>query len=300
MDDAGVVAFRDDAALVQTIDVFPPVVDDPFWFGRIAAANALSDVYAMGARPLTAVNFVAYPLDTLGGEPLQAILNGAFDALKEADCAMAGGHSIADTEIKFGLAVTGVVHPDRIVTNSGARAGDQLVLSKPLGLGCLTTALKQGKADDAAIDAGHRIMGRLNRSAAEAMLRHGAHAATDITGFGLSGHTYELAEGAGLSAVIDAASLPLLPEVLPYLNESFTCGGSNRNQVFAAKHIEIADSVPQATRIALFDVQTSGGLLIAVPAAQAEELVSELRANGDTQACRIGEMVSSGPRLKIH
>ncbi len=299
MDDAGVVAFRDDAALVQTIDVFPPVVDDPYWFGRIAAANALSDVYAMGARPLTAVNFVAYPLDTLGGEPLQAILNGAFDALKDADCAMAGGHSIADTEVKFGLAVTGVVHPDRIVKNSGARAGDQLVLSKPLGLGCLTTALKQGKADEAAIEAGHQIMGRLNRSAAEAMLRHGAHAATDITGFGLSGHTFEMAEGAGLSAVIHAEALPLLPEALPYVRDTFTCGGSKRNQVFAEKHIEIADSVSEPARIALFDVQTSGGLLIAVPAARTEELVADLRAHGDTQACRVGEMVSSGPRLKI-
>jgi len=193
MDDAGVFKVNDELALVQTIDIFPPVVDDPYWFGRIAAANSLSDIWAMGGTPASAVNFVGYPLAKLGDEPLRQILQGSFDALEEADCAMAGGHSIQDEEVKFGLGVVGTIHPERIVRNTGARAGDRLVLTKPLGIGCLTTALKAGAVAPAHIDAAQRVMARLNKNACAAMLRAGVHAATDVTGYGLVGHAHEMA-----------------------------------------------------------------------------------------------------------
>jgi selenide,water dikinase len=299
MDDAGVVKVNDDLALVQTIDVFPPVVDDPYWYGRITAANSLSDIYAMGAKPLAAVNFVGYPLAKLGGEALKGMLEGAFEALEEADCAMAGGHSIADDEVKFGMGVTGTVHPDKVVRNVGARPGDVLVLSKPLGSGCLTTALKQGAADAAHIDAAHRIMARLNRNASEAMLRAGAHAATDVTGFGLVGHAFEIAEGSNVSIRIRAADVPLLPEAEPYLVPRFTCGGSKRNVAYAEGRIEIPADLPEAQMIALTDVQTSGGLLIAVAPDRADALIEDLRAGGDTLAAAIGVVDGTGPTLVV-
>lgn len=284
MDDAGVVRVSDDLALVQTIDVFPPVVDDPYWYGRITAANSLSDIYAMGAKPLAAVNFVGYPLDELGPEPLTSILKGAFDALKEADCAMAGGHSIVDAEVKFGLCVTGTVHPDKIIRNTGARPGDTLLLTKPLGIGCLTTALKQGAAATEHIEAAQRVMARLNRSASEAMLRAGATAATDVTGYGLLGHAYEMAEGSGVSLRIHAAEVPVLAAARPYIADRFTCGGSKRNLAFAESTIEIEARVDESARIVLHDVQTSGGLLIAVPAPAANGLLEDLRRGGDDAA----------------
>ena len=299
MDDAGVVALRDDVAIVQTLDVFPPVVDDPYWFGRIAAANSLSDVYAMGGVPICAVNFVGYPMDELGPEPLQQILRGAFDALEEADCAMAGGHSIKDTEVKFGLAVTGTVHPDRILTNAGARAGDKLVLSKPLGMGCLTTALKQGAAAPEHVDVGQRMMARLNRSAGEAMVELGAHAATDITGYGLLGHAWEMAEGSGTTIRIDAAAVPVLEAARPYLKAQFTCGGSARNRDFADAHAQIGADVPEELRLLLQDVQTSGGLLVAISAGRADALVEAMRAGGDAQAAVIGSVEAGETALIV-
>ena len=299
MDDAGVVKVSDELALVQTIDVFPPVVDDPYWYGRITAANSLSDVYAMGATPVAAVNFVGYPLDELGSEPLVQILKGCFDALVEADCAMAGGHTIADTEVKFGLAVTGTVHPDLVVTNAGARPGDVLVLTKPLGMGCLTTALKQGVAEPAHIDAGQRMMARLNKNAAHAMMRAGAHAATDITGFGLLGHAFEMADASGVSFALHSRSVPVLEEAEPYIDERFTCGGSRRNFAFAETRITIAHDVSEKNRIAMLDVQTSGGLLISVASERAAALVDELRAGGDAQAAAIGEVSAEGPVLAV-
>jgi selenide,water dikinase len=299
MDDAGVVKVRDDLALVQTIDVFPPVVDDPYWFGRIAAANSLSDIYAMGGTPLSAVNFVGYPLGKLGGEPLRQILQGSFDALAEADCAMAGGHSIQDEEVKFGLAVTGTVHPARIVRNVGARPGDRLVLSKPLGIGSLTTAIKQGDALEAHVEAAQRVMARLNRDACAAMLRAGAHAATDVTGFGLLGHAFEMATGSGVSLRIRAADVPVLPEALPYVQERYACGGAKRNTAYAAARVEIAPGVTGAQRLLVHDVQTSGGLLMAVPPEAAEALVRELKDKGDTQAAVIGEALAQGPAVVV-
>ena len=299
LDDAGVVKVNDDLAIVQTIDIFPPVVDDPYWFGRIAAANSLSDVYAMGARPIAAVNFVGYPLDDLGSEVLSRILQGCFDALEEADCAMVGGHSIQDAEVKFGLAVIGTVHPDRIVKNSGAHPGDKLVLTKPLGIGCLTTALKQGAAPPEHIDAGHRIMARLNRHASEAMLRAGVHAATDVTGYGLLGHASEMAEGAGLSFHIRAREVPVLEEARPYIQARYSCGGSNRNRAYSDGRVQIADAVTEEERMALHDVQTSGGLLLAAPPEACESLVADLRGGGDVHTAVIGEILSGGAPIVV-
>lgn len=299
LDDAGVVKVTDDLAIVQTVDIFPPVVDDPYWFGRIAAANSLSDVYAMGARPIAAVNFLAYPPGELESDVLGRILQGAFEALEEADCAMAGGHSIQDTEVKFGLAVVGTVHPDRIVRNSGGRLGDRLVLTKPLGIGCLTTALKQGAAAPEHVDAAYRTMARLNRHASEAMLRAGVHAATDITGYGLMGHAFEMAEGAGLSFHVRARDVPVLEEARPYIQPRYSCGGANRNRAYSDGRVQIADGVPEEDRMALHDVQTSGGLLLAVPARACRPLVEDLRKGGDVHAAVIGEILSGGPPIVV-
>lgn len=299
MDDAGVVKVNDDLALVQTIDIFPPVVDDPYWFGRIAAANSLSDIWAMGATPVSAVNFVGYPLAKLGGEVLQRILQGSFDALEEADCAMAGGHSIQDEEVKFGLAVTGTVHPDRIVKNTGARPGDRLVLTKPLGIGCLTTALKAGAVKPAHIDAAQRVMARLNRNACAAMLRAGAHAGTDVTGFGLAGHAYEMAKDSGVSFRIRAEALPVLAEAVPYVDARYTCGGSKRNTTYAQNRIEIGANVSEFHRILVHDVQTSGGLLMAVPADRCEAVLRDLHTGGDPQAAEIGETLPKGSPVVV-
>jgi selenide,water dikinase len=299
MDDAGVVRVDDDLALVQTIDVFPPVVDDPYWYGRIAAANSLSDVYAMGARPVSAVNFVGYPLDELGPEPLTEILRGSFDALEEADCAMAGGHSIRDKEVKFGLAVTGLAAPDRFLRNSSARPGDHLVLTKPLGMGCLCTALRQGKAAPDDIEAGQRVMARLNRNAAEAMLRAEASAATDITGYGLLGHAIEMAIGANRSFRIDPESLPVLDQAKPYLLPEFTCGGSQRNAEFTSHHAVFDNGVTDLQRLLLNDVQTSGGLLISVAPERVDALLEDLRAGGDETAATIGNVLPDGPAVVV-
>jgi selenide,water dikinase len=299
MDDAGVVRISDDLALVQTIDVFPPVVDDPYWYGRIAAANSLSDIYAMGARPIAAVNFVGYPMDDLGAEVLAQILQGSFDALAEADCAMAGGHTIQDSEVKFGLCVVGTVHPDRLVKNSGARPGDRLVLTKPLGIGCLTTALKQGTAAPEHVEAAQHVMARLNRRASEAMLRAGVHAATDVTGYGLLGHAHEMAEGSGVSLRIRADDVPVLAEAVSYVDAKYACGGARRNRAYADGRVQIGDDVTEYHRILLHDVQTSGGLLLATPSAACDALLADLRDGGDAAASAVGEIVSDGPPIVV-
>jgi len=299
MDDAGVVKLSDDLALVQTIDIFPPVVDDPYWFGRIAAANALSDIYAMGARPVAAVNFVGWPLAELGEEPLARILQGSFETLEEADCAMAGGHSIKDAEVKFGLAVTGTLHPDRIITNRGARPGDAIVLTKPLGIGCLTTAMRHEDASLEAIEAGCRLMARLNKDAAAAMVRAGAHAATDITGYGLLGHAYEMAAGSGVTLSLDAAAVPILEQARPYLLDRYACGGSKSNAAFAEGKLEFGAAVDATLRLALTDVQTSGGLLLALPEDACDGFLADLRDLGNSWAARIGEVVQSGPPVRV-
>jgi selenide,water dikinase len=272
-DDAGVVQLTDELAIVQTADFFTPIVDDPYAFGRIAAANALSDVYAMGARPVSALNLVAYPLETLGPELLAEILRGGADAVAEAGASVVGGHSIDDPEPKYGMAVTGVVHPRAVLTNAGGREGDALVLTKPLGAGTVATALKRGLADAALVERGIAVMSALNASASGQARDAGAHALTDVTGFGLLGHTHELAAASGLAARIDAAAIPAIEGVLELLaDEAALAGGSRRNRADAETFTTWAEGVPEPRRRLACDAMTSGGLLAAVPPERAGEI----------------------------
>ena len=273
-DDAAVFLLRDDLALVQTIDFFTPLVDDPYDFGRIAAANALSDVYAMGGTPLTALNVVAYPLGSLGGETLSEILRGGLAVAEQAGVVIAGGHSIDDAEPKYGLAVTGVVDPRRILSNAGARPGDALVLTKPLGVGAVVAARKRGLADDALLAAAVATMTELNATAAAAALEAGAHASTDVTGFGLLGHLHHLCRESGLAAELDAAAVPALEGVEALLSGGEEdapgrSGGARRNAAWAAGFATFDAAVPAWRRRLVTDATTSGGLLVALPPAAA-------------------------------
>lgn len=273
-DDAGVYRLRDDLALVHTVDFFTPIVDDPFDFGRIAAANALSDIYAMGATPISALNLVAFSLQELGDEVLLEILRGGAAIAAEAGVAILGGHSIEDSEPKFGLAVTGVVHPDQVLRNAGGRPGDVLVLSKPLGAGTVSTAVKRGLPDPPLAEA-VAVMTTLNRDASLAARAADARALTDVTGFGLLGHLHELTEASGLAAEVHAADVPAIEGVLTLLSdpgESAVAGGSRRNRAYAEQFAEFADSVPERLRWLVCDAMTSGGLLAALPADRAAEM----------------------------
>jgi selenide,water dikinase len=263
-DDAGVVRLTDSLALVQTVDFFTPIVDDPYAFGRIAATNALSDVYAMGGTPVSALNLVAFPLDVLGPDVLREILRGGADAVAAAGASIVGGHSIDDPEPKYGLAVTGVVDPRALITNGGGRAGDVLVLTKPLGAGAVATALKRGL--EAPLEQAIEVMTTLNDVAAGQARTAGAHALTDVTGFGLLGHTHELALASGLAAEIDADAVPAIEGVLELLSdERAVAGGSRRNRADADTFTTWDDGVPDARRRLLTDAMTSGGLLAALP-----------------------------------
>jgi selenide,water dikinase len=269
-DDAGVYLLREDLALVHTADFFTPIVDDPFDFGRISATNALSDVYAMGATPVTALNLVAFPIEQLGAEVLLEILRGGAEICAEAKTAVLGGHSIDDPEPKYGLAVTGVVHPDELLTNAGGVAGDALVLTKPLGAGAVSTAVKRG------LEAPHAqavaVMTTLNRDASAAARRAGAHALTDVTGFGLLGHLHELARASGLAAVLESAAVPAIAGVMELLadeGERAVAGGTRRNRAHAEQFATFAEEVVEARRWLVCDAMTSGGLLAAVPSARA-------------------------------
>jgi len=265
-DDAGVYRLRDDLAIVQTVDFFTPIVDDPFAFGQIAAANALSDVYAMGAEPISALNLVAFPLEQLGPEVLSEILRGGADTAQRAGVAIIGGHSIDDPEPKYGMAVTGIVHPDEVLTNAGGRAGDRLVLTKPLGAGAVTTALKRGVAD-APLASAVAVMIELNRDAAAAARDAGAHGMTDVTGFGLLGHLHELTLASRVAAEIEAAAVPAIDGVVALLardDERAVAGGTRRNRAHAESFTSFADGVDEARRWLACDAMTSGGLLVAV------------------------------------
>ena len=266
-DDAGVYRLRDDLAIVQTVDFFTPIVDDPFDFGRIAATNAISDVYAMGATPVSALNLVAFSLSELGESTLRAILAGAATVASDAGVAIIGGHSIEDSEPKFGLAVTGVVHPDEMLTNAGARPGDQLVLTKPLGAGAVSTALKRGVSDVSLAEA-VQVMTTLNAAASEAARRARVHALTDVTGFGLLGHLHELALASGLAAEVIAEQVPAIGGVVDLLDdpaERAVAGGTRRNRTHAEEFATFAGGVAEARRWLVCDAMTSGGLLAAVP-----------------------------------
>ncbi len=264
-DDAGVVQLSDDLAIVQTADFFTPIVDDPYAFGRIAATNALSDVYAMGARPVSALNLVAFPLETLGPDVLREILRGGADAAAAAGAAVVGGHSIDDPEPKYGMAVTGVVAPRDVLTNAGGQVGDALVLTKPLGAGAVATAIKRGLASPELVERAVAVMTTLNDRAAAQARAAGAHALTDVTGFGLLGHVHELAAASGVAVEIDAAAVPAIEGVLELLEtDAAVAGGSRRNRADAETFTRWGD-VPEIRRRLLTDAMTSGGLLAAVP-----------------------------------
>jgi selenide, water dikinase len=276
-DDAAVFRIRDDLALVQTIDFFTPLVDDPFDFGRIAAANAFSDVYAMGGTPLTALNVVAYPLRSLGGETLAEILRGGLAVAQEAGAVIAGGHSIDDAEPKYGLAVTGVVDPRRVLTNAGGRPGDALVLTKPLGVGAIVAARKRGAAADPLLARAVATMTELNAAAARAAVEAGAHAMTDVTGFGLLGHLHHLARESGLAADLDSAAVPALDGVRELLSGGpeeapGRSGGARRNAAWAEAFASFGAAVPAWRRRLVADATTSGGLLVALPPPAAARL----------------------------
>jgi selenide,water dikinase len=292
-DDAAVYALSDDQAIVETVDFFTPVVDDPYWFGRIAAANAFSDIWAMGARPLFALNLLAFPIEKLPKTVLAAILRGGADAAREAGAPVLGGHSIDDPEPKYGMAVTGLVHPQKILRNVGARAGDRLLLTKPLGSGILTTAIKRGSASPAEVDRVVELMAQLNRAAGEVLAASGAvHALTDVTGFGLLGHAWEMAEGSGVSMRIAAGAVPLLEGVIELAREDVAPGGTRANLAWVGEHVRFAEELEAAMRLILADAQTNGGLLAAVAPEQAAGLRVTLAAAG-VGAVDIGEVVEA-------
>jgi selenide,water dikinase len=274
-DDAGVFRLRDDVALVQTVDFFTPVADDPEVYGRVAAINALNDVYAMGGKPLSALAIVCYPqkedLEVLG-----QILRGGQMAMNEAGVIVLGGHSIDDAEIKFGYAVTGIVHPQKVITNGGAKAGDVLVLTKPVGTGAISTGIKRGVASDFAVNAAMKAMTTSAAAAAEAMQQMEAHACTDVTGFGLLGHAYEMARASRVCLVIESERVPLLPDVLDLIAQGMLTRGDKNNRAYVGETIEIAEHVSREMQSALYDPQTAGGLLISLERAKADELLARL------------------------
>ncbi len=286
-DDAGVYRLTNDLAIVSTVDFFTPIVDDPFDFGRIAATNALSDIYAMGATPLCALNIACFPIDAHGFAPLEQILAGGAAVARAAGIAILGGHTIEDDEPKYGMAVTGHIHPERIVTNAGARPGDVIVLTKPLGTGVLGSALKAGTVDAAAITEAVRWMTTLNAGASRAMLAADAHAATDVTGFGLLGHAREMARASGVRIRIDASRVPIMAGVVDLVVGGTAPGGSRRNVTEHAAFTTFGGDIAPAMRLILSDAQTSGGLLISVGADSADALCDAL-LRADVLAARIG------------
>lgn len=290
-DDAGVYKLTPECALVQTVDFFTPIVDDPSTYGAIAAANALSDIYAMGGRPLSALSIVAYPP---GGDPeiLEAILRGGSEKMREADCVVIGGHSIGDEEIKFGYAVTGVIHPEKVKTNAGARPGDALVLTKAIGTGVISTALKRGIAEEGHVQASIASMLELNRRACESMLNFDVHGCTDVTGFGLIGHALELARASGVTIEIEAARVRFLPGALDYARAGAIPGGLKNNRAYAECAVQLAGEIVEEVLQLLYDPQTSGGLLIALPERDAAGLEQQLAG-----ACRIGRVLERGAKL---
>lgn len=293
-DDAGVFRLRDDLAVVNTIDFFTPVVDDPFTYGQIAAANSLSDVYAMGGTPQTALNVVCWPQSGLPSDMLAQILRGGNEKAREAGVYVVGGHSVADEEVKYGMAVTGVIDPRRIVRNVGARPGDALLLSKPLGTGILMTAFKRDSLAIEYYTAAVHWMAELNATAARTMLKYEVHAATDITGFGLAGHATRMADGSDVTLVIEESDLPLLPGVLELSSEGMTPGGGKRNREFFGPGVKVSEEIAEEIADIVFDPQTSGGLLIALTESEAHSLLGELQRSGNTEAAIIGRVTPRG------
>ena len=293
-DDAGVFRLGDDLALIQTVDFFTPIVDDPFTFGQVAAANALSDVYAMGGRPLTALNIVCFPTSSMEKSVLVEILKGGYDKVHESGAVLAGGHTVDDLELKYGLSVTGVVAPDKVIRNAGARPGQMLVLTKPVGTGIVATAIKGGLASAEAESEMIRFMITLNRAAGEAAARFGVTGGTDITGFGLLGHGWEMARASRVCLRIDSARVPLITGAYDYASMGLVPAGSWANQNFCSRSLNIKAGVSPVLINLLADAQTSGGLLMAVPPERVDDYLAEIRGQDAPSATVIGE-VTDGP-----
>jgi selenide,water dikinase len=299
-DDAAVYRLTPEIAFISTVDYITPPVDDPYWFGQIAAANSLSDVYAMGGKPLTALNLVMFPSKKLDMGLLKEILRGGSDKIKEAGAVMAGGHSVDDNEPKYGLAVTGSVHPDRILTNRGCRTGDALILTKPLGTGVLFNAGRSGKLPYPDIEAILPLVAALNATAIETAINFEIHACTDITGFGILGHALEMALGAGVQVELNYDMLPFYPHALNMYQQGETTGSNPANRKLAHEAWQMADNRSLAEEELLFDPQTSGGLLLSLPAAQTDDLLAALKKAGVDMAARVGQVVGDGkPFVKV-
>ena len=291
-DDAGVFRLRPDLAIVNTVDFFTPIVDDPYTFGQISAANSLSDVYAMGGEPKTCLNLVCFPKGKMDIKILGEILKGGADKVRESGAVIIGGHSIIDEEIKYGMAVTGVIHPDKIYRNVGVQEGDVLILTKPLGTGIITTALKKGKASQESIDEAVRSMTTLNATASRVMRNYAVHACSDVTGFGILGHGLGMASGSGVTLVIESAKLPLLNTAPRLAEKGYITGGCKRNREFLQEKISIEKSIREGLIEVALDPQTSGGLLIAVAKRHASQLIEELKGAGVDAATEVGYATS--------
>ena len=295
-EDAGVYKISGDLALVQTVDFFTPTVDDPFVFGQIAATNALNDIYAMGARPLTAMNIVCFPIKTMEIAVLREVLRGGLDKMREAGVLLVGGHSVEDNEIKYGLSVTGVIHPAKVLYNRGARVGDSLILTKPLGTGIISTAIKAQEASEKQIKRVIACMTALNKKASEIMIEEGTvHSCTDVTGFGLLGHACEMMEDCDIGMKIHAAAVPVLEGVRDLMETGFIPGGLYRNRDFRVNQIVKEKTCPDWLFDLFFDPQTAGGLFFSLPGDRAQNLVEKMRDAGITEASVIGEMVKEHP-----
>ena len=290
-DDAGVYKLTDEIALIQTVDFFTPIVDDPYTYGQISAANSLSDVYAMGGRPVTALNIVGFHQKFFSLDVLVEILRGGYDKAAEANTVIAGGHTIMDEELKYGLSVTGIVHPDKIVTNAGAKPGDKLVLTKPLGTGIISTALKSGQNSDELERQVNEVMTGLNKTASEVMQEIGVNAATDVTGFGLLGHAYEMAAGSKTGFKIWASKVPFFEGAIPLITAGFVPGGTNNNRYYLQDKVTFPANISWEKSTLLFDAQTSGGLLISVASDKVDRLTEQLMHRGVETVAVIGEVV---------
>jgi selenide,water dikinase len=292
-DDAGVYRINDSTGLVMTVDFFPPIVDDAFSFGAIAVANSLSDIYAMGGKPLLGLNIVGFPVG-LPKEILGEVLKGGYAKAQEAGCLIVGGHTVDDQEPKYGLAAVGLVEPGKQITNAGSRPGDRLVLTKPLGTGVITTAGKQGVVRPEILGDAVSIMGTLNRAASEAMVKVGVNACTDVTGFGLIGHLNGMMRGSGTSAKIQLSRMPVIPGVWELIEDGIAPGGTHRNLSSAGPHVEWGKDIPEDAKLLLCDAQTSGGLLISVPEQRVNLLLQELNAAGVEGAVVVGDVLTEG------
>lgn len=290
-DDAGVYKISDEQAIIQTVDFFTPIVDDPYAFGQIAAANALSDVYAMGGCPITAMNLAAFPVKTMEFSTLRRIIEGGLDKLKEAEVVLVGGHSVEDIELKYGLSVTGFVHPDKLWTKHGLKPGDYLILTKPLGSGIINTAIKGGLASDSVIAEITHLMATLNRSAAEAMSTYPVHACTDITGFGLLGHLAEMVIGSRCGMQLQSSRIPILGEAVEFASMGLIPAGAYKNREFRLCMTDFSEKIDPITRDILFDPQTSGGLLLSIPEDLADQALTDLHSAGCQDAAVIGQVI---------